>query len=64
MWFGNAPFQSGQPNTAIEQASMMYMMKALITFASNPSNGLEDVLGWPRYKLDGCKIIPCDQRFC
>lgn len=53
-WFGNAPFQAQAPSTAIEQATINYMMSALIAFVRDPEDGLAN-FGWPRYSTDGCK---------
>ncbi|KAH8819132.1 Alpha/Beta hydrolase protein [Xylogone sp. PMI_703] len=56
MWLGNAPLQAQAPNTPVEQASMEYMMNALIAFAQDPQNGLQHY-GWPKYKTDASATL-------
>jgi len=49
MVFGTAQDVSGLPNTAVENATSVYFMKAWAAFARNPTSGLS-ALGWPTYK--------------
>lgn len=53
MVFDTAQDTSGLPNSAVENRTSEYMMRAWATFARDPANGLSGELGWPIYDPNG-----------
>ena len=53
MVFGTMADVTGEPNTPLQEVVSAYMMKAWVTFARDPEDGLRVGLGWPRYNESG-----------
>jgi cholinesterase len=49
MVFGASADVSGLPNSSDETKMIALVQKAWAAFAEDPTNGLTEVMGWPKY---------------
>ncbi|KAK2614066.1 hypothetical protein N8I77_000924 [Diaporthe amygdali] len=57
MVVGNAEGVSGIESSAQEERLKETMQKAWVAFATDPSDGLTSVMGWPKYQADSETLI-------